>query len=312
MIRSNKNVLISIGMPIYNGSKFLHQAIKSVLNQSYSNLELIISDDISSDTSTNICMTFAKNDKRVRFFLQKKRLGSIANFNFVLSKAKGEYFMWTAQDDIRAPNALKKLSQLLTNYPSAIIAVSNFNNLFHDQSYSVYKNELYDNSCTHLDSLVHFVDSGNLSYFYGLWRTNILKKTSGYHVDSRPIFKSSDFLTIFKALLMGKFVYTDGILFYKRDTGLFSQQFTILKKKHWSPEVTRRIKRYLLFPIFYCYDFSLASYYLIKSNFSIIEKLIVEKSLFIRFMKNNIGFIFNVSRGASTFAVRMLNKITQS
>jgi glycosyltransferase involved in cell wall biosynthesis len=90
---------VSIGLPVYNGELFLKTAIDSLLNQSYSNFELIISDNNSTDSTQRICQEYAKNDDRIRYIKQEKNIGPYPNFYFVLSQSKGKYFMWAAADD---------------------------------------------------------------------------------------------------------------------------------------------------------------------------------------------------------------------
>lgn len=98
---------VFIGMPVYNGSRFIKEAIDSLLNQSFSDFTLFISDDDSKDNTENICRNFAKNDIRIEYYRQKENLGLFNNFKFVLDKADAEYFMWSAQDDIREKDYLK-------------------------------------------------------------------------------------------------------------------------------------------------------------------------------------------------------------
>jgi len=99
--------LITVGMPSYNKAPYLSEAIESILAQSYTNFELVISDDRSSDGSAEICAAYAQRDSRVRFVSQPDNLGMIANFDFVLNEAKGEYFMWFSADDRVDPNWLE-------------------------------------------------------------------------------------------------------------------------------------------------------------------------------------------------------------
>lgn len=86
-------------MPSYNKGEFIAEAIQSVMRQTYSNWELVISDDLSNDESDKICREFAAADPRILYFRQSQNLGMIENFNFVLHQAKGEFFMWLSSDD---------------------------------------------------------------------------------------------------------------------------------------------------------------------------------------------------------------------
>ena len=77
---------LSIGLPVYNGENYLHNSIDSLLNQSFTNFELIISDNASTDATEDICTQYIKKDKRIRYIRQKNNLGATQNFYFVLQK----------------------------------------------------------------------------------------------------------------------------------------------------------------------------------------------------------------------------------
>ena len=80
----SKNFLVSIGLPVYNGEKFLKKRIDSILNQTYENFELIISDNASTDNTRKICESYTKQDSRIRYVCQQKNIGAIENFKFLL------------------------------------------------------------------------------------------------------------------------------------------------------------------------------------------------------------------------------------
>jgi glycosyltransferase involved in cell wall biosynthesis len=90
---------VTVGLPVYNDEKTVKSAIESILNQTYTNLELIISDNCSTDSTGIICLELAKNDSRIIYFRQNSNIGLIPNWNFVLEKAESEYFMWLGGDD---------------------------------------------------------------------------------------------------------------------------------------------------------------------------------------------------------------------
>jgi len=91
---------VSIGMPVYNGEPFISEALVSLLEQTFTNFELIISDNASTDGTESICRNYAAKDKRIRYVRQAENRGALANFQFVLDEALGEYFMWAAADDV--------------------------------------------------------------------------------------------------------------------------------------------------------------------------------------------------------------------
>ena len=112
MIKNN-NFIVSIGLPIHNGEFFLKKRIDSILNQTFKNFELIISDNASSDETRKICEEYAKQDSRIQYIHQKKNIGALQNFKFVLQNAIGKYFVWAAVDDLWESTFLSKNIEIL-------------------------------------------------------------------------------------------------------------------------------------------------------------------------------------------------------
>ena len=100
---------VSIGMPVYNGEKYILKALDSLLGQTFTDFELIISDNASTDNTYLICQEYTKNDSRVKLIRQTKNMGAIWNFEFVFKEATGVYFMWAAADDMWAEDWIEKL-----------------------------------------------------------------------------------------------------------------------------------------------------------------------------------------------------------
>ena len=91
---------VDILLATYNGEKYLSEQIESILNQTYKDFRLLISDDCSTDKTRDIIKKYASEDKRIEIFLQENNLGVVGNFEFLLNKVKNEYFMFSDQDDI--------------------------------------------------------------------------------------------------------------------------------------------------------------------------------------------------------------------
>lgn len=120
------NPLVSIGMPVYNGEEYLEEALACLLNQGYSNFELIISDNASVDATQNLCRAFAETDKRIRYLRQAENIGPLANFQLVLSQSSGKYFMWAAHDDRWHPDFIERLVAVLEDDPGYGLVFSNY------------------------------------------------------------------------------------------------------------------------------------------------------------------------------------------
>jgi Glycosyl transferase family 2 len=114
--------LVSIGLPVYNGERFVSCAIESVLQQTFTDFELIISDNASTDRTAEICLAYAAKDSRVRYQRLEINIGAKANFNRVFELARGKYFKWVAADDVCGPKYLELTVDVLEKDPSVILA----------------------------------------------------------------------------------------------------------------------------------------------------------------------------------------------
>ena len=113
---------VSIGFPVYNAAQFLDETIRSILRQSYTDFELIISDNASTDCTFHICRSYAQRDDRIRLFQNEINQGAAYNYNKVLELARGRFFLWHAMDDLIDPEFLAVCVDLLNNNPSASVA----------------------------------------------------------------------------------------------------------------------------------------------------------------------------------------------
>lgn len=104
---SEINPLVSIFIPVYNSSKYVDEAIRSAQNQTYKNLEIVVSDDASTDGSAEKLKELASKDSRIKLFIQEKNLGITKNCNFLLKQCYGEYICFTAGDDVLAPECIE-------------------------------------------------------------------------------------------------------------------------------------------------------------------------------------------------------------
>jgi glycosyltransferase involved in cell wall biosynthesis len=113
----------TIGIPVFNGEKYLSTAIDSVLMQDYEDFELIISDNSSSDRTAEICRQYAAADRRVRYFRNDVNIGAVPNFNRVFSLARGEFFKWLSSDDVCHPEFLRRSVEILDQTTASVSLV---------------------------------------------------------------------------------------------------------------------------------------------------------------------------------------------
>ena len=100
---------VSIVLPTYNGSAFITEAIDSILNQTFSDFELIIVNDCSTDNTFQLCKDYAQKDKRIKLISNSTNLKLPASLNVGFSYATGEYFTWTSDDNYYKDNAIEKM-----------------------------------------------------------------------------------------------------------------------------------------------------------------------------------------------------------
>jgi len=115
---------ISIGIPVYNGEKFIRKCIESVLQQTNRDFELIISDNASTDSTRKICEEYLNKDNRIIFVRQEKNMGGGWNFNFLVQNAVGEYFVWVAADTFLLPEFLEKNIAVLESQDKVVGCIS--------------------------------------------------------------------------------------------------------------------------------------------------------------------------------------------
>jgi len=99
---------VSIGLPVFNGERFVAEAIDSILAQTFEDFELIISDNASRDGTEEICRRYAEKDERIRFVRNRENYGAAFNFNQTFHLSRGEFFKWAAHDDVLCPEFLER------------------------------------------------------------------------------------------------------------------------------------------------------------------------------------------------------------
>jgi len=115
---------LSVGLPVYNGERYLGEAIDSLLAQSFDDFELIISDNASTDGTADICRRYARQDSRVRYIRQPQNIGLCPNHNFVAEQARGEFFKWASSDDLYGRDLLLRCVEALDEHPEVVLAHS--------------------------------------------------------------------------------------------------------------------------------------------------------------------------------------------
>ena len=229
-----KRPKISIGMPIYNAESFLRKRLDSLLAQTYTDFELIISDNASTDSTPTICEEYLKKDKRIRYICQEKNRGLTWNFNFVLQEAKYEYFVWVAADDILLPDFLEKNINILLSKPNVVASISkigpygstttNFQPNVIDSKYRSFIKKLrksfksigtYSIYGSYEEKVRFYLKKSTCKIIYGVYRTEKLRNS----IIHKP-FVGNDWAMILNVLKYGDFHVLDEVLMYEFEGGI--------------------------------------------------------------------------------------------
>ena len=202
--------LVSIGIPVFNGEKSLACALDSLLEQDYSNLEIIISDNGSTDTTPDICLKYVQRDTRIKYYRSEKNHGLFWNFNRVFELSSGKYFMWAAHDDTRSSSFICKCVKKMEQYPNAVLCQS-YTAAFKDGQKEVM-------FFAHLDSFEGLtglveryretLDHFPMTTIYGLLRSSALRKT---HMFTKSI--ATDVAFIQELSIYGEFIQSPKYFF---------------------------------------------------------------------------------------------------
>jgi glycosyltransferase involved in cell wall biosynthesis len=213
---------VSIGLAVFNGENYLREALDSILAQTFTDFELIISDNCSTDSTVEICKAYAESDPRISLHLSDRNRGAAWNFNRAFEYSRGKYFRWAAHDDKVAPTLLERCVEVLDNnpevalcYPKTVVIDEVGNVKEYDSDHmdlrSVNEYERFSDFifCTHRDNYLIF----------GLMRRDVLAKT--------PLFQpydSSDRVLVAEMALRGQISEIDDYLFFRRDHPMTSRR----------------------------------------------------------------------------------------
>lgn len=215
---SQSRHVVSIGMPVFNGEKFIREALDSLLAQTFTDLELIISDNSSTDRTEAICREYAARDPRIRYVRQSENRGALANFQCVLDEAVGEYFMWASADDVWDARWIETLLPMSATHQCLAYGL-------------VQTIDVNGNKKNHPANFRRFEFTGNrlirrCKYFmapgflgkanpiYGIVPMSYLKKTGILWIESEK--HGGDMIFLFVLLSRMEIRHSEGVCLYKR------------------------------------------------------------------------------------------------
>lgn len=205
--------LVSIGVPVYNCETWLAQALESMLGQTYGALEMVISDNASTDATGEICRSYAARDARIRYVLQPKNIGAAGNYNAVFLKSRGKYFKWASANDYCDNNLVAECVKLLEVRDDVALCYGR-TRLIQDNEgrWEDYEDNLdlqQQDPAVRLCELLRRMRLNNA--MNGLFRVTVLRQTSLV----RPHL-GSDIPLMVEVALRGKIVQIQNAFFWRR------------------------------------------------------------------------------------------------
>jgi glycosyltransferase involved in cell wall biosynthesis len=217
--------LISIGIPTYNRPESLRRTLECITGQTYGNLEIIISDNGSpGDDTEKVVREFMQTDPRIQYYRQTENRGATFNFQFVLEKATGEYFMWAADDDWRHREFVNSLLNAMMQYPDAAIAFCDFNELdVAGNRHPAYPDHLprletFTTPVKWLRLLRYFIQDeylGKANIIFGLMHRRHLYGFNWFEFieKNKKTTCALDMLFVFKMLCIGRLALSENLLY---------------------------------------------------------------------------------------------------
>jgi glycosyltransferase involved in cell wall biosynthesis len=204
---------VSVGLPVFNGERYLEEALDSLLGQTYGDFEVVISDNASSDATPQICQVYAKRDSRIRYYRNDANLGGAANFNRVFRMCRGEYFKWMGHDDVCRPEYLERCVTVLGR--EAAVVLSYPGQIFVDERGGFIERRPYGLNTSLVERDERFRAVIHLSQatpaIFGLMRRAVLAKTQLIGK-----YAAADKVLLAELALHGRFHEVDGDLHLNR------------------------------------------------------------------------------------------------
>lgn len=176
---------VSIGLPVYNGENYIKEALDSILAQTYTDFELIISDNASTDGTQEICEAYAAKDPRVRYHRNEQNLGGAGNFNHVVELSRGEFFRVAHHDDILEPECVETCVELLDQEPDVILCYTDATMIdehgkpfepTRSRDYHLRSEKPHERFEKYLNQF--YPVGGGINFHFGVMRRDVLLKTA--------------------------------------------------------------------------------------------------------------------------------------
>ena len=209
----NRPPRVSIGMPVFNGERFLEQSLRSLTAQTYGDFELVICDNASTDRTGQICRDYGARDIRIRYFRNKTNIGGPRNFNRVFNLCRGEYHKWSTADDYWHIKMLEKCLDVLDRNPEAVLCYPKTTLIDeHNEPIGQYGGDLHLQDSSPSKRFSQLLDTiGLCNAHLGLIRREALSRTALIGDQY-----GSDIHLLAELTLYGRFFLIPEFLFFRR------------------------------------------------------------------------------------------------
>lgn len=211
---AGRQPLVSVGIPTYNGGAKIRTAVMSVLNQGYPNLQILISDNCSTDNTLEVCGDLSKTYPCIKYVRQDENIGVMSNFQFVLNEAAGDFFMWMSDDDSLEPGILEKYVNFLMDNPGYSLVSGQVKYWIDERPIFCEQGFSFEQSAGVVRLLHFYFKVVYGSIFYGLMHTQVARQIP---LKNRI---GDDWHFIASVAYVGKIKNLDCIGYHKRCGGL--------------------------------------------------------------------------------------------
>lgn len=230
---SKKDPRVTLAMPVYNGERYMEDALRSMIAQDFDDLEILINDNASTDRTGEIAADYAAKDKRVRHVRNETNLGAAPNYDKGLELARGEFLKWCAHDDTISENFVSECVAALDAEPAASMAFGRVQCIDSDGEYIDARPGVQLGAVLMEDPAERFyhtiMNSGSCYPIFGLFRAEALRKSLGH----RPYY-GSDRALLAEMALLGKMIEVEKAVAFNRDHDARSINITDQKtKRRW-------------------------------------------------------------------------------
>lgn len=207
---TDRSPALSIGLAVRNGRHCVGRCIESILSQDFTDLELVVFDNVSDDGTIELLEQYARSDRRFRLSVNEVNVGSHENMRRVLDAARGRFFRWISADDWLEPQCLSSCLSALERHPDAIGVTARFTIHTSDGAtrYEEYRGAFPDSRdpVERFERMLWFFHAGDGKYdpMYGMYRRDHLVRTGFPHTSER-----TDWLTSIELALDGPIIHLD-------------------------------------------------------------------------------------------------------